>query len=304
MSEERLKARQFFYKYLNPVFSNPYILLLPALVLSLVFTFVPVGFILVNSFFRWNTMTGERRFVLFGNFIRIFTDPEFTQALINTIIYMFATVAVGLSLSVLIALFLNKKTWTHQAVQSIVFTPHIVSAVSISILWMWIMDPQFGFLNFVIGFFGIKPLRWMSSADTSLLSVIIVAIWKMLGYNVTIAVAGLKGIPEYIYEAAMLDRANKFTRFFKITLPMLSPTLVFMLVTTCISSFCPFDIVYLMTKGGPRNSSNVITHWIYQTGFLRYRTGDAMAAAIIMLVMVTSISLFNFKVLNKHAYYQ
>ena len=204
----------------------------------------------------------------------------------------------------LIAVFLNKRKAIYNFTQSVVFTPHIISFVSIATLWMFLMDPQFGILNEVLGLFGIQPLMWLLSEDTSLMSIIIVSIWKSLGYNVLIVMSGLQGIPENLYEAARLDRSGKVNSFFRITLPMLSPTFVFLITTTIISTFSTYDLIKLMTQGGPRNSSNLLVYWIYETGYLHFNVGKAMAGGVMLLLFIGVISIANFSVMNKRAHYQ
>ena len=192
----------------------------------------------------------------------------------------------AIPLAVLIAVFLNKRKAIYNFTQSVVFTPHIISFVSIATLWMFLMDPQFGILNEVLGLFGIQPLMWLLSEDTSLMSIIIVSIWKSLGYNVLIVMSGLQGIPENLYEAARLDRSGKVNSFFRITLPMLSPTFVFLITTTIISTFSTYDLIKLMTQGGPRNSSNLLVYWIYETGYLHFNVGKAMAGGVMLLLFI------------------
>lgn len=299
-----MRAREWFYKYLNPFFKSPYVLVAPAAILSILFSVFPVGYTLVNSMFYWDTMKDVRYFVGFDNYVSIFNDADFLRTLGNTATYTLITVIVGLALAILCAVFLFRTNWMYQFVQGVVFTPHIVSYVSITMMWMWLMDPRSGLLNFLLGLVGIEPLRWMVGESTALGSVILVAIWKQMGYSVTIAIAGLKGIPPYIYEAVRLDKSTPLRTFFKITLPMLSPTLLFLLVTSFIDSFCAFDIVYLMTQGGPRNASNLLVHWVYQMGFQYFRTGESMAAGVVLLCIIGIVSVLNYTVLNKRVHYQ
>ena len=303
-ARKKLSAREWFYKYLNPFFNSPYVLVAPAAILSIIFSVYPVGYTFVNSLYYWDTMKDIKRFVGFDNYTSIFKDAEFLRSLSNTATYTLIYVIVGLTLAILCAVFLFRSNWMYQFVQGVVFTPHIVSWVSITMMWMWLMDPRSGMLNFVLGLVGIEPLKWMVDEKTSLASVILVAVWKQMGYSVTIAIAGLKGIPPYIYEAVRLDKSNSLRTFFKITIPMLSPTLLFLLVTSFIDSFCAFDTVYLMTKGGPRGSSNILVHWIYQMGFEYFRTGESMAASVVLLFIIGFVSVLNFTVLNKKVHYQ
>jgi sn-glycerol 3-phosphate transport system permease protein len=217
---------------------------------------------------------------------------------------MLVMVTVSISIALVLAVWLNKRTKLHNFVQTSIFTPHIISLVSVAMLWMWIMDPEYGLLNYILGWFGIPRLQWIDNPDTALLSVIIVGIWKVIGYNVLILIAGLQSIPSYIYESAKLDKANRVTTFFKITIPLLSPTLFFLLIVTITSSFQVFDSVRVMTQGGPVNSTNVLVHWIYQTGFEFYRIGEAATGSVLLFIIVAVATFANFKLLASKIHYQ
>ena len=279
-------------------------LILPAVLVCLMFSIIPTIMSVRNSFYKVDYVMKVDQFVGLSNFKSIFADESFLLVFRNTVAFTAVTVVFAIPLAVLIAVFLNKRKAIYNFTQSVVFTPHIISFVSIATLWMFLMDPQFGILNEVLGLFGIQPLMWLLSEDTSLMSIIIVSIWKSLGYNVLIVMSGLQGIPENLYEAARLDRSGKVNSFFKITLPMLSPTFVFLITTTIISTFSTYDLIKLMTQGGPRNSSNLLVYWIYETGYLHFNVGKAMAGGVMLLLFIGVISIANFSVMNKRAHYQ
>jgi len=300
----RARLRDFFMKRINPIFQCPYVLIAPAVILCITFSVIPTIMSIRNSFFRTDYVMGVDKFVGLSNYDSIFSDPNFLQVFGNTLIFTAVTVLFALPLAVLVAVFLNKNTAIHNFTQSVIFTPYIISWVSIAALWMFLMDPQFGILNLVLGYFGIEPLMWMLSEKTALASIIIVSIWKSLGYNVMIVTSGLQSIPNEIYEAARLDKSNKVRTFFKITVPMLSPTFVFLVTTTIISTFSTYDLIKLMTQGGPRNSSNLMVYWIYQTGYLEFNVGKAMAGGVILLLFIGVISIANFTMMNKRVHYK
>ncbi|AZN40567.1 sugar ABC transporter permease [Paenibacillus albus] len=288
----------------NRIIRNPYILIAPAIILVSVFSLYPILFAVRVSFMNWDTVLGTKENVGFDNYIHIFKDPVFWKVLKNTLIFAFFTVVIGIVMAFVIGIFLQKNRFSDNLVQSIIFTPNILSAVSVTVMWMWLMDPNVGIINYVLKWFGLPTLKWMMSPDTSLMSIIIVSIWKGLGYNVMIVIAGLQSIPRYIYEAAKLDRAGRWTTLFRITLPLLSPTLFFLLITSIISSFSAFDVVSLMTNGGPENSSNLIVYWIYQIGFLQFNIGKASAGSILFMIMVSIIAVINYVFFNKKVHYQ
>lgn len=300
----RNTLRTWYMRYLNPILRYPYVLILPAVLVCLTFSIIPTIMSVRNSFYKVDYVMKVDQFVGLSNFKSIFADENFLLVFRNTVVFTAVTVVFAIPLAVLIAVFLNKRKAIYNFTQSVVFTPHIISFVSIATLWMFLMDPQFGILNEVLGLFGIQPLMWLLSEDTSLMSIIIVSIWKSLGYNVLIVMSGLQGIPENLYEAARLDRSGKVNSFFRITLPMLSPTFVFLITTTIISTFSTYDLIKLMTQGGPRNSSNLLVYWIYETGYLHFNVGKAMAGGVMLLLFIGVISIANFSVMNKRAHYQ
>lgn len=295
--------RPLFMKYLNPVVACPYVLLAPAMILCLMFSLLPVAYVIRSSFYQIDFVMGTESWVGLQNFRSIFSDADFLQAVGNTLIFTFFTVGIGISLALALAVFLNKNRAVYNLVQSIVYTPHIISYTSIAVLFMFLMDPQTGIFNLVLDFFGLPQLKWMLSEKTSLLSIIIVFVWKMLGYNIMIILAALQSVPREVYEAAKMDRAGQVKTFFHVTIPMISPTLVFLITNNVTSSFCSFDIIDLMTKGGPKNSSNMMVYWIYENAFSYYRVGPAMAGAVVLLMLVGSISVLVFTISNRKAHY-
>jgi sn-glycerol 3-phosphate transport system permease protein len=283
---------------------SPYALILPALALCVVFSVTPTSISIHASFHNIDYVTGADEFVGLANYRSIFTDGVFLKVFKNTAIFMFFTVAASVPLAVAAGLFLNKNGFIRNLTQSIIFTPHVVSFVAVATLWMFMMDPGFGALNYILGLLGLPPLRWLMDSRTSLLSLIIVAVWKTIGFNALIIIAALQKIPAELYESARLDRSSPFRVFFHITLPMISPAFVFLVTTSVISSFSTFDLVRFMTDGGPRNSSNLMVYWIYRTGFLHFQVGRAMAGAVVLLAFLAVISVSNFMLMNRRAHYQ
>ena len=282
----------------------PYVLIAPAVLIVTVMTIYPMIYGLVVSFTNWDIVSGEMDFVGIDNYQYLFTNDEFWLVLRNTVVYTVCVVFFTIVLSLGIGIFLNKKKPVYSFVQTIVFTPYILSMVAIAVLFSWLFDVNVGFFNYVLTALGFEPLMWLRSESTSLMSLIIVSVWKDLGYSSLMIIAGLQSIPKDVYESAKLDRAGSFTIFRKITLPLLSPTIFFLLITKTIDSFRAFDIAYNMTQGGPRSSSKLLVLFIYQEGYQNFRMGTAMAAAIVLLVLVTIISYLNFAVIEKKVHYQ
>ncbi|MBQ7915252.1 MAG: sugar ABC transporter permease [Firmicutes bacterium] len=299
-----LKQRGRIYRIINSIFKCPYVLIAPALITCLVLTIYPLCFGAYLSVHKWDPLSGRKKFVGWDNFKYLIESEDFHKALTNTIIYMLVILFVGLALKVILGVFLNKRTPGHNLVQTVIFTPHIIASVSVSVIFMWLMDPAHGILNMALNAVGLPTSNWYLSKDTALMSVLIVAIWQSCGQGVLVVIAGLRSIPEYIYEAAKLDKSTPVKTFFKITIPLLSPTLLYMVVTTTASAFTSFDIVKMMTDGGPDNATNLIAYYVYQQGIMFMQYGRAMAAGVVLFVFTATLSAINFFVLDRKVYYQ
>lgn len=282
---------------------QPYLMVAPAMAVFAVFVIYPVFYMLYVSFFDWN-MIAEMKPVGLKNYIKMFTSEDFWHVLGNTFRFMAMMVPASILLSLAIALHLKKNSRINRLIQSIMFMPNIISLVSISFIWMWMMDEDRGLFNFVLGLLRISPVNWLGDPKVAMLSLVIVNIWKSLGYYVLIFIAALQGIPAYLYEAAALDRAKPVSAFFHITLPMLSPTLFFLALTGIIGSFKTFECVSLMTSGGPADSTNTLVYELYQQGFVYYKTGYASAMGVVLMLIVGVMTLIYFTVLQKKVHYQ
>ncbi|RDY27475.1 sugar ABC transporter permease [Romboutsia weinsteinii] len=281
-----------------------YLYIAPALIGIILFVVYPILYNIYLSFQSGSLINLSFDFVGLENYQNLLGDSDFIVTIKNTAIYTIAMVGISISLSLLCAVWLNKKTFIHNLAQTIMFTPHIVSLVSIGVLFMWILNPDYGILNWVLENIGLPTSKWLSSEKTALFSIISVGIWKTVGYNTLVFVAGLQSIPKHIYEAADLDNSSKITTFFKITLPMLSPTIFFLLITTTTASFQVFDLINVMTKGGPINSTNMLVYHIYESGFRYYNIGEASAASVFLIIIVGILTLAHFKLLSNKVHYQ
>ncbi len=298
------KERSRLYIFINKLLKNPYVLVAPAVILAVWMTVYPMLFCVYLSFFNWDMMTNEMTFVGLSNFKFIFSNEVFIKSMLNTLIFMAATVFGGLVLQLIFGVLLNKNTKGHNLVQTIMFTPYIISSVVIAVVFKYLMMPDGGLLNAVIEFFGGKGISWYLEENTALFSVILVTLWTGLGYGVLVIISGLKSIPNYIYEAARLDKSSRLNTFFKITIPLLSPTLFFLLVNATVSAFTCFDVVQMMTKGGPNNATNVLAYYIYQQGLGFMHYGRAMAASVVLMVITCTLSFINFRFVGKKVHYQ
>ncbi len=288
------------FRKVNPA----YIYILPAALGAILFTVLPGIFMLIGSFFKVNLVSIERSsFVGLWNYQMIFTrDTEFRKAFWNTIIYSFFTVGVLMVVTLFMATWLRKNSRIHNLSQTMIFTPHIASMVSVAILWTLMLDPQ-GIINQALALFGIVGPNWLMNSKTSLISVGLVAVWKSIGYYVLLIIAGLQSIPAYVYEAAKLDKASSFTIFRKITIPLLSPTLMFVFMIKLINSFKSFASIDLMTQGGPQGSSMVLGYWIYTAGRVKFNYGFSMVGAVVLTLMVSTFTILAYKLFNKKVVY-
>ena len=281
----------------------PYLMVAPALTVLGVFVVYPILYMIYLSLFKWN-MIGPMKFVGFGNFVDMFTDSDFWQVMGNSFQYMAFTVALSIVLGLACALFFKRRSKVNNIMQTILFTPYVVSLISVAFIWMWLMDTDFGLLNFALSFFGLGPVGWLDDPKVAMYSLILVTVWKSLGYNTIILLSAMQAVPGYLYEAASLDKGKPLNVLFKITLPMISPTLFFLTLMNMISAFKVFETVNVMTMGGPVNSTNTLVHSIYQTGFIFYKIGYASAMGVVLMVIIGVCTLLYFLGLSRRVHYR
>lgn len=299
--EEKKAERQGFLSWVK---LRPYAMIFPAILIFCLFFIYPIGYMIYLSFHDWNFVSPVKDFVGASNFSYLLSDRDFREVISNSFIYTFFTVFLTISLSLLLALWLNRSGAVYSFMQASIFSPHIISLVSVSVLWMWIMDADYGLLNWFLNLIGMESVMWLTSPDYALTSLILVAVWKGIGFNTLVFIAGLQSIPKDLYEAAELDHTPPWRRFLKITVPMLSPTLFFLTIIGVINSFQVFETINLMTAGGPINSTNTFVYYIYQYGFQFFKIGYASAAGVILLVILSVLTVVYFKVLSKRVHYR
>jgi len=278
-------------------------MILPAMTGIILFVMYPIFYLVKLSLYQYNLLNKDKsKFVGLNNFKEIFSRDDFYNALTITVIYTVGVVVLTMALSLLIAVWLSRNTRINAIVQAGIFTPHIISIVSIALVWMWLMEPNYGLFNFVLKTVGLPGLPWLQSSSTSLMSVIIVSVWQNVGYYALIIVAALKSIPPTIYEAAALDNASKFKVFTKITLPLISPQLFFILIIMTIGSFKVFDTVKMMTGGGPNGSTTTLVYYIYE--FRTNSIGYASATGVVLMAIIALLTFVYFRLLSQKIHYQ
>jgi sn-glycerol 3-phosphate transport system permease protein len=283
-----------------------YLLIAPAIFLICVFTIYPLFYLINSSLYDGNLLSKKRNFIGLENFETLLHSLNFRITLMNTIVYSFSLVGIMMVLATFFALWINGNIQRrlNNFTLAAIFTPHIISLVSVSMVFLWIMDPRIGAINHFLQFVGLKPFPFLGSDKTALFSLVMMMIWKGLGYYTLLIFAALKGVPKDIYEAAALDDAPKIITFFRITLPMISPTLFFITIVATISSFQVFEIINLMTQGGPAFSTNTLVFMIYSDAFKFMKLGLASAEGVVLLLFVVILTTFYFVFLSKRVHYK
>ena len=283
-------------------FSVPYIMVAPAILLLSALVLYPIAYMIWLSLFEWNMM-GPKIFVGIQNFLELFTDPYFFDVMGNTFRFMSYYVTLALVIALALAAYLKSATKRNALLQNIIFIPYVVSMISIAFIWLWMMDSDYGLLNFLLSGVGLRSIRWLDDPKVALYSLILVCVWKGAGYNTIVLVSAMQAIPDHLYEAALLDRAGPLKTFFRVTLPMISPTLFFLALMDIIAAFKVFETVNVMTAGGPMNSTNTIVFDIYQQGFRFYKMGYASAQGVVLMAIIGVCTLVYFGILAKRVHY-
>lgn len=248
-------------------------------------------------------MTPEYKFVFLKNYISLFYDTRFYEALWNTVVFTVGTLIPTIVGGLILAILLQKKFKGSGFFQFILFSPWITPSVAISIVWTWIFQPQDGLANLILQFFHLPSLAWISSSDTAMLSVILVTVWKSLGYAMIFYLSALKRVPKEIYEASSMDGAKSIRQFFDMTLPFISPTTFFLTIITMVNSLQAYDQIQILTQGGPSGSTSTLLYMYYQLGFQEFNMGKATSIAVVMILITVLLSLLQFRVSKKWVHY-
>ncbi len=276
-----------------------YSFILPNFIGFFVFIFIPVMFSLALSFSHWDGFT-EIEFAGIQNFVDIFKDSVFRDSIWQTAYFTIFTVLFSVIASLGLALLLNQKIKARGFFRSALFFPYVASVVAVSVVFNAMLQPEYGPVNEFLKMVGISnPPGWLASTTWVIPGLIIVNVWRNMGYFMIIYLAGLQGIDQSLYEAAELDGAKSWIRFWKITWPLLSPSTFFVVMMLVINSFKVFDLVWLMTNGGPGTSSTMISQYIYNQAFISWDYGKSSAAAMILFLIVALLTAFQFKAEKK-----
>ncbi len=271
----------------------PYLFILPAAVILILFFFIPFFETIVLSFFDYNSNIYHPVFVSLRNYTSLLTSPVFYKVLLNTFIYLMVAVPFLVVIPLIVAIMINQKIRGITLYKILIYLPVIVSIVVAAIAFKWLYAQQ-GVLNYAMSVFHINPVSWLTDPNVALYSVIIVTIWKGIGYYMMIYLSALMSVPKDLYEACEVDGANPVVKHLTVTLPHLMPTIGLVTTISSISAMKVFVEIYVMTKGGPLDSSKTIVYYIYERAFENLDLGIASAASVILLVIVLALSVINF----------
>lgn len=272
-----------------------YSFILPNLIGYAIFVFIPVIFSFILSVMKWDGSKAPMEFVGLKNFAQIFGDRIFVQSFLHTIQYALLTVVPTLVLSLLLAVLLNHKLKGIAIFRTALYFPYIASIVAVGAVWNMLFQPDFGPINEFLKFIGIsRPPRWVVDVKWAMVAISVVSVWKYMGYYMIVYLAALQGISGSLYEAAGMDGANGIQKLRYITIPMLTPTTFFVLIMLTIQCFKVFDLVYVMTGGGPGNATKTLVNYIYEKAFTSWEFGPASAGAIVLFAVVLVITLIQF----------
>ncbi|MBS7578432.1 MULTISPECIES: sugar ABC transporter permease [unclassified Enterococcus] len=282
----------------------PYFFIAPAVALLLIFSIVPIFIALIISFTDLSLAGladfSRINFVGLENYINIFSDATFGQAVFNTGYYVLIGVPLVVIFSLALAIMINfGNNKFFQFLRLVFYSPSITNTVAIAVVWMYLYNPTIGLINHILNFFNLDSVMWLTDPSTSKIALIIIAVWKGTGLNMLIFLAAIQGIPKAYYEAAEIDGANKWQQIFKITIPLLKFSLFFVSVTTLIGWFQFFEEPFVMTKGGPLDSTLSVALFIYQNGFQYSKFGYAAAGSFVLFVAIILVTIIQLKIQNK-----
>lgn len=275
----------------------------PNLLLFGVFTFWPLLYNFYLSFVSWNFLRPRRPFVGLANYIDVLGDPQFWAIVLNTLTFAICSVGLTLALGLALALLINQPLRYRNAARAVLFSPVVMSGAVVAVVWSYIFDPRYGLIDQLLGLVGLSSPNWLGDPAWAMPAVILVYVWKNLGYAVVIYLAGLQGIPRELYDAARVDGAGPWNRFWNVTLPGLSPVAFFLSVTSILATFQSFDIIKVLTNGGPANATNTLIFHLYELGFVSYDAGEAGVVAMVLFGIMLVLTLIQLRYLERRVSY-
>jgi multiple sugar transport system permease protein len=282
---------------------EPYLYLLPTIIGLLLFSAGAVAASFFMSFTQWDIVSPPE-WVWLDNYITLWHSDLFWEVFRNTLYFILLVVPLSVGCSLALALVANTGLKGITFFRTAYFLPVVSSMIAVALVWSWIYNPEYGLLNYLLQLlFGVRGPAWLDSTSWALPAMAIVTVWKGLGYSMVIFLAGLQNIPQDLYHAATIDGAGVWKRFRHITLPMLSPTTFFVIVITLINSFQVFEQTYVLTKGGPANSTLTMSYYIYQNAFQYFQMGKAAAISYVLFAAVFTVTLVQFRIQKRWVFY-
>lgn len=275
----------------------------PNLLLLLLFTYKPMVESVRLSLYDWDLISPTKTWVGLDNYREYFSDATSRYIIRNTLVFTVASVAGSMAAGLAMALLLNNDRRGRDAARTVLFAPYVVSGAAVGIMWLFIFDPKFGLVAAMLDAAGFSSPNWYNDPDWAMPMVIIVYIWKNLGYATVVYLAGLQTIPRELYEAARVDGAGRWSRFRNVTIPQLAPMSFFLLITTILSSMQAFDMINVMTQGGPLDSTKTMVYQVYDEGFVRFHVGNASAIATVLFFILLAVTLVQVRLLDRRVNY-
>ncbi|GAA0301817.1 multiple sugar transport system permease protein/sn-glycerol 3-phosphate transport system permease protein [Gracilibacillus halotolerans] len=295
----KARKRQRLHSFLKGL-----LFLLPSILLFSVFLFYPLAKTIYLSFYLTDASGATTVYVGLENYKQLFISPIFQKSLEVTFLFVVYTVPGTIVISLFLALLANEKLKGIGIFRTIFSSTMGISVAAASVFWMFLFHPTIGWLNQMLATFGVDSIGWLTDPDWALFSVSISTIWMNIGFTFLILLGGLQSIDRYLYESADIDGAGYFYKLRRITIPMLSPTLFFVITVSFINAFQTFGQVDMLTRGGPQNETNVIVYSIYQEAFMNYKHGAASAQAIILFILILLLTFIQFKLGERKVHYQ
>ncbi|MBL8838299.1 MAG: sugar ABC transporter permease [Alphaproteobacteria bacterium] len=284
---------------------HAWLLLTPALVLLAAFTHWPAVATIWHSLFTTPRGNRPARFIGLENYADLLDDPIFWQSLWNNAIYAAATIPLSIVIALAMALWVNARIPGRTALRMAYFTPTVLPMIAVANLWLFFYTPDYGLLDQVLrGLFGFGATNWIGTPETALGAMIVVAVWKEAGFFMIFYLAALQAIPPSLHEAAIVEGASRARIFWRVTLPLLGPTTLFILVNAVINAFRLIDHVVVMTRGGPDNATSLLLFYIYQAGFRFWDTALASTLTVVLLLILAALAAIQFLVLEKRVHYR
>jgi len=282
-----------------------YVMIAPTVLGLAYFYFWPIVQTIYFSFTKWGAF-GKYKWAGLANYEKLLADPTVWKSLGNTLVYTFLSVPVSMAISILVAVLLNQKIRGVSVYRTLYFLPVVTMPTAVAMVWKWLYHSEYGLINNLLSFFSIEGPLWINDPDIALYSLVIVAIWSTVGYNMVIFLSGLQGIPRTYYEAAQIDGAGPYRQFFRITLPLLTPTIFFVMIISMINAFQVFDIILMMI--GPQNSTiddtQSLVYLFYHHAFVIDNKGYAAAIGVILLVIILAVTIVQMRLQKKWVHYE